>query len=487
MNTSGRIVKNTLVITAGDLLGTFLSFIFIASLARYLGTSSYGIYAFASAFVILFQVFFDLGLSTLVIREIARHRSETGFYFGNSLGIKLVISLAAIAAISIIVALLGYDLPTRIVVFLISIICALEMTGALVFSTFNAYEYREYEAGVKIFGKILYVTLGFLGIYLGLGLVQIVVLILVSTLTKFITGLLLLKLRVARPEIRWEFSRWRELVTLALPFALGGLFLDLYFNIDMTMLSLMKGDDAVAWYSVAYRFINLFMIVPASFTGSIWPYLSRLHTESRDRLPATYRMSIRYLLMLAVPITLGMILLADLVILIFFGEQYSNSVLPLRILMVVIILVFLTYLSGSTLGAINKPELTAVSLLACIFINIGLNLYLIPLFSYIGAAAATVATELALYLLYSYYLARSGIRAPVLRLLSRPLFAGLIMALVLVLLRSLLVSFPIWVQLVILIPCGVIAYLLGLLLIRALNDEDFLFFRRILGIDQSQD
>jgi O-antigen/teichoic acid export membrane protein len=71
-------------------------------------------------------------------------------------------------------------------------------------------------------------------------------------------------------------------------------------------------------------------------------------------------------------------------------------------------MLFITYTWGSVLGSIDKPELTAYSLLICVIVNVSLNLYLIPHYSYVGAAIATVITEIVLFMLYYYHILNNG-------------------------------------------------------------------------------
>jgi O-antigen/teichoic acid export membrane protein len=156
------------------------------------------------------------------------------------------------------------------------------MFAQLIFSIFNAYEQREYEALINIVSKFIYVLFGFIGIFLQLPLFEIVILFIFSSCLKFILGYFTLVKKIFKPKIKFDVSSWLPMIKLAFPFALGGFLFNIYFSIDMTMLSLLKGNEAVAYYSVAYIFISTFMIIPAALVGSIWPVLSRLFIQSKD-------------------------------------------------------------------------------------------------------------------------------------------------------------------------------------------------------------
>jgi O-antigen/teichoic acid export membrane protein len=111
--------------------------------------------------------------------------------------------------------------------------------------------------------------------------------------------------KVCRPTLEVKPKSWLRLVRLAVPFALAAFFFSLYFNIDMIMLSYMKGDEVVGWYAVAYRFISVLLIFPGAFMGALWPIFSRLHIHAKDKFIFAHEKSVKYLLILALPIAFG--------------------------------------------------------------------------------------------------------------------------------------------------------------------------------------
>jgi len=93
MNTVQRIAKNTGVLLISQIASYIIGFFFIMYTARYLGAAGFGInpfkkrlrkmlrLSFALAFTGTFGVVSDLGLSTLMVREVARAKSLMGWYF----------------------------------------------------------------------------------------------------------------------------------------------------------------------------------------------------------------------------------------------------------------------------------------------------------------------------------------------------------------------------------------------------------------------
>jgi O-antigen/teichoic acid export membrane protein len=472
MNTHRRIAKNTVIITISSVVTLFLSFFFTAAFARYLGVGAYGLFAFAASFVGLFGLFFDLGLNTLIVREVARYKEKLSFYFGNTFIIEIIVSFIVILVIYCFAYLIGYHGESLLVVYLSAIILAFDTFAQLIFSTFTAYERREYEGLINIAGKFIYVLFGFLGIFFQLPLFEIVILFVFASGLKFILGYFTMVLKIYKPKIKVDISSWLPMIKLAFPFALGGYLFNIYFSIDMTILSLLKSNEAVAYYSVAYSFITIFMIIPAALVMSIWPILSRLFLESKDSLVEVYSKTTQYLLILAVPISIGMFFISDIAIITIFGYKYANSIIALQILAWIIIFHFITYICGITLGAIDRPILGSISLLFSLFLNILLNLFLIPRYSYIGASIATIVTEIVLLTQYNYFLSKNGVSINFLLLIYKPLIAGIVMGIFIYFIKIVIIAFPGIVQLLIIIPMAAVVYFLVLFAIKAFNEED---------------
>ncbi|NWG32634.1 MAG: oligosaccharide flippase family protein, partial [Rhodocyclaceae bacterium] len=71
-----RVFKNISAMLVAEALGFPLNFVLTLLLARYLGVEGFGNYSFVMAFVLVFQLIADAGLSNILIREIAVNREQ---------------------------------------------------------------------------------------------------------------------------------------------------------------------------------------------------------------------------------------------------------------------------------------------------------------------------------------------------------------------------------------------------------------------------
>ena len=69
------------------------------------------------------------------------------------------------------------------------------------------------------------------------------------------------------------------------------------------MLSILKGTEAVGWYSAAYRLMYIALILPTAINTAIFPVMSRLYSNSsRESLTLLYERYFKYMIMIGIPI-----------------------------------------------------------------------------------------------------------------------------------------------------------------------------------------
>jgi len=148
MNTVQRIAKNTAALFAAQFVVSILGLVLTIFIARSLGDVIFGKYSFALAFTALFAVFSDLGYNTLLIREVARDKTQAGKYLNNVLCMRALLSLAIFALIVITINIMNYPEDTKNVVYLFGIYTLVTSFSAVFKVTFRAFGKIEHEAGI---------------------------------------------------------------------------------------------------------------------------------------------------------------------------------------------------------------------------------------------------------------------------------------------------------------------------------------------------
>lgn len=469
MNTLQTIAKNTGALAIAQAITMVLGLVFAISIARSIGDVEFGKLGFAQSFTGILVIFADMGLSTVTIREIARQKELTSKYLGNIFLIKLILSMVTFALIALIINLMHYPTDTITVVYLIGISSILSILSALSRSIFRAFEKMEFEAFFNIGKSIVTTGIGIVVLFSGYGLIAIAfVYLLAGIIDLFATSIVVIK-KFANPKLEVDFSFWKKIIPLALPFSLTAFIGLIYTQIDIVMLSVMVGDAPVGWYKAACVLVFSLLAIPDILGYAVFPVMSRFYISSRDTLKAMLEKLAKYLFIIGLPMAVGTILLADRIILHLYGEGFSHSIIALQILSLYLPLRCINTATGHLLSSINKEPLHAFSIMIAAVTNIVLNLFLIPKFNFVGAAIATVLTEVVLFTLYYYFVAKHFHRLELCPILIKPCLAGLAMSIFVFYLKS--------INIALLVVSAAIIYISVLYIIKGFDAEDKAMFK----------
>lgn len=480
MNTVQRIAKNTTVLFIAYVITAILGLVLTIYIARILGDVAFGKYSFAIVFTALFVILSNLGMNELLIREVARDKSKADKYLGNIVIIRLILSVIVFALIVIVINLMNYPADTITIVYLFGAYALITSLAAIFRVTFRAFESMEWEALINILVKIITVSLGLLVLFSGFSLIELAYVFLSASIIGLILSFLICGRKFAKPKLQVDLDFWKRTIKLAIPFSLANIFVMIYFRIDIIMLSTMKGDAVVGWYNAAYTFIEAFEPVTFVFMTALFPIMSAFFVSSKDSLRLTLEKSFKYSMLLGMPISIGGMVLADRLIPFFYGGEFTNSIAALQILIWACLLLSMYRPVAYLLGAINRQGTMALIGGMGALINIGVNLLLIPRWSYIGAGVATLITEGLVTIMLWHAASRYFYRLPVHKIMARPLVAGIAMGAIVYWLSQFT---PL--HLFLLIFLGAVSYFILLYLVRALSKEDIELFKQVVRLKRS--
>jgi len=270
-----------------------------------------------------------------------------------------------------------------------------------------------------------------------------------------------------RVTIRLDAAFVRRLLAAGLPLALAFTITIIYAQLDIVLLQLFKNFQVVGWYSAANKYIDAVAWVPQSAMGAVFPALSLLAAGDRRRLAFAYEKSYKMLAILGLPLAVGLGVTAESIV--HATRGFEQSIPALRILAPSVALLFVNNAFIYTLTAINRQlDFTRLALVT-LAVNVVLNLGLIPPYGYLGAAAASTLTEVALFAGGWWLLRRHLASLSIVRSIAPVLASAAIMGIV-------VYSFRTW-PLVVVIIIGAAVYLTGLLGLRALDPEEWSIVR----------
>ena len=172
-----------------------------------------------------------------------------------------------------------------------------------------------------------------------------------------------------------------------------------YVQLDVVIISLLVDEAAVGWYSVADQLFATLLFVPTVFITAVFPVLSRMYTHEQDALPHLISKSYDLLLLLGIPIGLGIVVIADPLVVLLFGADFANSGPVLAVLGVVLILMYQNTLLGKFLISIDRQNQWTKVMIVASLATIPLDLIFVQWCQSqfnngaIGGALAFVVTE----------------------------------------------------------------------------------------------
>jgi O-antigen/teichoic acid export membrane protein len=449
-----------------------LLFIYIA---RKLGDEDFGKLSFAYSFAGICFIAADFGLSTILIRNVSRQKELTREYVGNILALKIVLSFICISVIGLFV--LFTDYPADIITLLV-IFCGVMFFKALIdfyCAIFNAYERMDIEAFLKGTNHILLFLSGVTVLLVGYGLFGLANVFLIVYSISSIIGFYIVYVSIVKIRPSFDLRFWKYILRESSPVALTVIFTVIYFKIDVVMLSLIRENNSeIGWYSAAMRLVELIGVIPALVVSALFPIVSGLHKESIDSLRKVYQTSFRYLIMIALPVAVGTLLLSGHLIYTIYGEEYVKTIPALKILSLALIFIFVNYILMNILVAVDRQMTNAIMAGTCVFVNIVLNAFLIPHYGYLGAGAATVITEIVLFALGLYYVAKYICKINIVAMVSKPFVSVTIMG-------TFIVLFTAKLNLALVIVLSAVTYFTCLLLFRFFTNDDKFILSCLLG------
>ncbi|HDY72633.1 MAG TPA: hypothetical protein ENH90_00485 [bacterium] len=419
------IFKNTFWIALAIGVSKFSKLVLIIYVARILGATEYGKFAFALAFISLFVIFHNLGLPSIVTREFAREKEkEKEFY--SLFSLKILLGLGALIMVLIGSFFVTPDPNIRKVIWILATFSLIGNFSTIIHAFFRARQRMEYESWATILEALIVAGAGFFVILKFPSIENLSYAYLFSSVIALVFILIFFHFKVFPLKISWQKSVWRKFLTMSWPLALASVFSTIYAYIDSVMMGYWGLMTETGWYNAAYKMV-MFTTVPASIIAtSFYPVLSKFFKESKEKLQSAWDQQVGVMIFLAIPLMVGGITLSARIIDFIYGQDFFPSILAFQILIIMAGIFFLSKPLMQFLIVSNQQKKIFVISFSGALINIILNLILIPKFSLYGAAIATVITYLLmLFLLFNFTFRFTPVRPLNLKLFFSFIIAGL--------------------------------------------------------------
>ena len=465
MNKLRRVVNNTVISLLGQAVTWISTLVLTIAYGRFLGDTKFGELYFAITFVALIGFPIEFGFNQQLTREIAQEPQKALRYLSNTLVIKLVLWLLLYGCILLACRLLGYDVEERMLV----AICGLVLLSTAITNAFAALHYAFERVVFPVVGTILEKGLAALiGVILlrhGVGVELMAMVLLGGALSNAVWQAFWF-FRLEGISFTIDLSLIRDLIHTSIPFLVYGVLGVIYYRVDTVLLSLMTNATVVGWYGAGYRLFDTLVFLPnLVILAVMYPVFSKLSITDEANLKLAIEKSMNFLLFCGVPIATGLIVAAPNIIgFLYHRAEFSPSIPVLQALAPGVVFLYINTVLTTTLISTKQEKKITIMAAAALVFNLGLNLFLIPRFEQIGAAAVTSLTEFLLLCIAVALTPRYLLPLKSLRVAGKTILASLIMALALQSVHM----FNIFVILAVAVP----VYFVGVTILRTIPRKD---------------
>ena len=457
-----------------QIVASVCGFIWTVLMARYLGVEKYGLFGFATSLTGILAITVDLGISTHIVRHIATDYDSAPHYLGNAIPLKSIFAIGTIILTLIVLILMKSDELTIIVTLLFTIEMIIRSFIGLFNGTFQAFEEGKYQGIANTTLHLILLIFILISIFANFGIIGIAISYILANAIVLGYMYYALKKNVTKPKYDLDIEFCKKITRYSLPFAVTSLLYIIYYSIDVVMLQNMVGSYATGIYNATYKLISVLTLFYSVYTAVIFPVMSRFFKDDESMLLISFEKSIKYLMMVIIPIAIATMFYSLDIIQLIYGNKYDLASSVLSILIWTVCLLFVSGACNTLLNASHKEvAVTKIYTIAAIF-NVILNLFMIPYLSYDGAAITTVLSDILIVIIQIYIIYRLGHRP------NKKLYLDLgkiIMGSAVLGIALYCLNLNMWVA----IPVGIIIYFITLVLIKLFDDDDKYVIKEILG------
>lgn len=386
------------VVLAASLSDRALRLIVTWLLSTAFGPELFGTYTFAITIASIVAAMGPLGVDSGAIYFGPRFRqrdarSKLKGLFQSGLGISLVSGFLCALILHFAAPLISSTNPRSIS--LASIGVALWIPLFFLGGMLRAHkDMRSYALGYHMVTPVV-MLIGALGVYIGVGGLELAIHSFwlglgVALTVSSVRSWRHLKVLYKEP-IKAEYQII-DLLKYSIPQSLASLIFRLNLWMDLVMMGFLSSDTEIGLYKIASA-LAMMAGIPVNAIVSIFNPIISEHIEGKafSALNALLKTVTRWLVVISIPIVLAMLLLPDLALWIF-DSNYAASTVPLQVLLMGQLVWISCAPAMRIIPMSGHSMLNLINGLIAAGINIGLNLWLIPIYGSKGAAIATAST-----------------------------------------------------------------------------------------------
>jgi O-antigen/teichoic acid export membrane protein len=473
MSNAKSIAKNTLLVLFARGFNAIFGFLSTIVLARYLAVEVYGKFTFVYTLISFTVLLVDFGGFQIITRELTRSKENARHIIGSAFALRILISAILLVSVFLITHFMQVDFSTKAAISIVIVPQLFFALNTIFVAVFTAHNRFEFDAIMQIASRGLEFLAIILVVYFHLGFIALFVAIGVAYLINAFLGLALYWKSYRAPVFSYNVKYCKYLFLESLPIALTTFLSVAILRVDIFVLNIFKDATDIALFNVPYIFIYTLIIIPQSFVSVIFPVLCKLGTsEERSKFVFSYGKAFKLLYITSIPISAILICFSDTILKLTYGTKFLASTNALKIMGLSVVFLFLNSLNTFTLVSIKKQHLSTISTAVAFLTNLVSDLILIPRYGFLGASIATSVCYGTHFILTFYFVSQSLGRLNLTYTLLKPALCAGAMAVFIIYFHN--------ANSFIILPAGMIIYIVSLLISRVFPLEDIELAKSLL-------
>ena len=390
---NSKVIRNAGWLIGARILQMFFGIFITAWTARYLGPSNTGAVTYVSSIVSFFSSLATLGLNNVIVKELIDKKERENEVLGTAVAMRLVSSTSSAVLVLSIVHLLNRGDS-------VMLWAAVLLSMSLIAESFEMisfwYQSRLESKVTSIIQTVSYLVVAGWRLY-GLMTDKDVLWFAFATSLDAIIIALLLYIsfrRRNRKPLTVNKSLAGELFSRSHHFIYSGLMISIYSHMDSIMLKEFMDTSATGWYGTALGVNTMWAFILEAIIASVYPTIVEAKKDGNEDLYHTriiqlYSIVFWFSVCASAVIALG----AGIIIPALYGQEYLPSVSCLRVSTWINTFAYLGVARGAWMVCENNQKYQKYILGMGAAVNLVLNALWIPRFGMIGAACATLLTQ----------------------------------------------------------------------------------------------
>jgi len=397
----GLIYKNTLMLLASQ-LNQGLSYLYTIIVGRLRGPEFYGTLSYAFTLTAMLSLIGQLGMQTLLVREISKNRDKAPVYATSALIIGLFSTTFMIVGGNLAVLFFEKDQSLRLYIGLLTLGFMLSYTESILSAVFMAVEKMQPILYERTAWNLIRVagTVGFL--LAGAGLLSVVVMWLVATFISTLYCIYLYVKHIGSVQLRVDREMIVHLIKKCPVFLLTNISTTLSWQADMLILRFMTNFTEVGLYVSAYRILDAAFLAPLAYLTSASSQLSRFAQKRDDSFRDLARTIVKNMSVYAFVCVAVIVVYPHFPVLLL-GKKFLGSAPVLQVLILMLLPYAFAKVFAYILVAAERQTLDLIANVCRTVISISLNIILIPKYGSMGAAFSAVAAMCAFCALETFF------------------------------------------------------------------------------------